>query len=220
MAIQVPRNYSDLTLQQLVTLETIQDPIKRVEACCSLSSDDVRKAPLSVINEANEYLNKLQKAETRRHLKVIELRGQEYGFIPDWEAFTTGEWIDLETYVEDFWTNAHKIMAVLYRPIERRSGNSYTITPYTAKEPSEAFLDMPADLFAGCMLFFSTSRREQLNIMRSCLQEVTEKATNLAISGDGIPSCMDSPQKTSSRWMQFQHYLSELPSRTLHFSKT
>lgn len=219
MALHLPSCFADLTLYQLAALETLQDPIKRVEACCA-PNDDVRAEPLSVLTEANEHLSLLQQAETRKHLKVITIDGVEYGFIPDWEAFTTGEWIDLETYVEDFWANAHKVMSVLYRPIERRSGEIYTIAPYSAKEPSEAFKELPADLFAGAMLFFSTSRRELLTTTRSSLLEIATEAMSSVKNGDGIPSYTDSQTKTSSKWTRLRHYLMGSSSHTSHSLKT
>jgi len=219
MALHLPSCFADLTLSQLAALETLQDPIKRVEACCALN-DDVRAEPLSVLNEANDYLSLLQQAESRKHLKVITLDGVEYGFIPDWEAFTTGEWIDLESYVGDFWTNAHKVMSVLYRPIERRSGESYTITPYSAKEPSEAFKELPADLFAGAMLFFSTSRNELLSTTRFSLLEIATEAMNSVKNGAGIPSSTDSQTKTYSRWTRLRHFLTGSSSHTSHSLKT
>lgn len=219
MSVHLPKDFASLTLRQLIALETLDNPIERVEACCDIT-DSVRAEPMSVINAADEHLTLVHQAETRRHLKVIELNGQEYGFITDWDAFTTGEWIDLESYSKDFWPNAHKIMSVLYRPIERRCGEIYTITPYTAKEPSEAFLELPADLFTGCLLFFSSTRNELLSTMRSSLTEVAEMGMSLAKDGDGILSSSDSQMKTSSKWIRLQNYLSDLYSRTSPSLKT
>lgn len=219
MSVHLPKDFASLTLRQLIALETLDNPIERVEACCDIT-DSVRAEPMSVINAADEHLALVHQAETRRHLKVIELGGQEYGFITDWDSFTTGEWIDLEAYSKDFWTNAHKIMSVLYRPIERRSGETYTIAPYTAKESPDVFLELPADLFVGCLLFFSTTRNELLSTMQSSLMEVAEKGMSLVKDGDGILSSSDSQEKTSSRWTRLQNFLSALSSHISPSLKT
>ncbi len=219
MSVHLPKDFASLTLRQLVALETLDNPIERVEACCDIS-DSVRAEPMAVINAADEHLTLVHSAETRRHLKIIELNGQYYGFVSDWDSFTTGEWIDLEAYCKDFWPNAHKIMSVLYRPIERRSGEIYTITPYTAKEASDVFLELPADLFAGCLLFFSTTRDELLSTMQSSLMEVATESMSLVKGGGGILSSTDSQEKTSSRWTQLRSFLSGSSSHTLPSLKT
>jgi hypothetical protein len=126
--------------------------------------------------------------------------GVEMGFIPDWSQFTTGEWIDMETHTKDVWSNAHRIMSLLYRPVSEQIGDAYHIEPYNAKEDHDRWLDCPAQWFAGAMLFFSTSRRRLLNSTRLSLTEATDRLIELARSGDGTTSSTPSLVKTSSRW--------------------
>ncbi len=145
--------------------------------------------PRALIQEAYNHLQTLRKAETQRHLETFELNGTRYGFIPNWDEFTAGEWIDAEQLCGDFWNNAHKVMALLFRPVTREWGNRYEIEPYTAKEDAEAFLDMPADQVAGALLFFSTTKNELLSTLQSSLiQAATKVATTSGKSGGGILS--------------------------------
>lgn len=218
--LRLPSKYADLTLRQIAILETNNDALTRVLACTDTTPEDVRKAPLHVLNDANEYLELLQQAETKRHLKIIELDGVEYGFIPDWDAFTTGEWIDLENYAGDFWTNVNKIMSVLYRPIERRSGSIYSIAPYTAKEDATPFNELSAEIFAGAMLFFLNSRKELLNTTKLSLEVAARSLMNSVRNGDGIPFSTDWRARIFSKWTRSRNYLSELFFRTWHFLKT
>lgn len=154
MKLRLPASYKDLTLRHLMTLETTEDPIKRVQAVTGLSFAELRKLPQPLIVEANAHLDTLQRQEVARHKKIFELGGKTYGFIPNWDEFSAGEWIDMETYTKDFWQTPHKAMSILYRPLTRKWGDAYTIEPYTAKEDADAFLDMPAPLVAGALLFF------------------------------------------------------------------
>ena len=154
MTFQVPLKYADLTLGQLMTLQTEEDKFKRVASCANITIEELRNAPMNEVIEADKHLKRIADEETGRHLKVIELNGQQYGFIPNWQEFSLGEWIDIEEYSADFWNNADKIMSILYRPLLRQSGDAHTIEKYTAKEDSEAFKQIPADLFGGCILFF------------------------------------------------------------------
>ena len=218
--LRLPATYADLTLRQIAILETNNDALTRVLACTDTSPEDVRKSPLHVLNDANEYLELLQNAETKRHPKIIELNGIEYGFIPDWDAFTTGEWIDLENYAADFWNNVTKVMSVLYRPIERRSGTIYTITPYTAKEDDTPFNELSAEIFAGAMLFFLDSRNELLNTTKLSLEAVATSLMSSVRNGDGIQYSTDLRARIFSKWTRSRNYLSELVFRTWRFLKT
>ena len=152
--LSLPATFADLTLRHLQVLETSDDPMTCVGAVTGTDWDELRDMPRALIQEAYNHLQTLRKAETQRHLETFELNGTRYGFVPNWDEFTAGEWIDAEQLCGDFWKNAHKVMALLFRPVAREWGNRYEIEPYTAKEDAEAFLDMPADQVAGALLFF------------------------------------------------------------------
>lgn len=220
MTFKVPLKYADLTLGQLITIQTEEDRFKRVASCADVSIEELRDVPMSEVTQADEHLKRIAEEETGRHLKVIELNGQQYGFIPNWQEFSLGEWIDIEEYSGDFWNNAHKIMSILYRPIVRRQGDAHTIEKYTAKEDSEVFKQLPADLFGGCILFFLNSRRTLLHTMKSSLMEVAESLTNSAVNGDGIQASTPSQGKIYKGWTQLLRRVWGLFSRTSHSSKT
>jgi hypothetical protein len=82
------------------------------------------------------------------------LHGQDYGFIPDLDRMTAGEWVDMETYGFDP-ENLHKLMSILYRPVIETKGEKYLIASYTGNEDSEAMKDTPANIIIGVLLFFS-----------------------------------------------------------------
>lgn len=220
MTFKVPLKYADLNLGQLMTLQTEEDRFKRVAACADITIEELRNAPMAEVTQADEHLKRIAEEETGRHLRVIELEGKEYGFIPNWQEFSLGEWIDIEEYCADFWNNAHKIMSILYRPILRRQGDAHTIEKYTTKEDSEAFKLLPADLFGGCILFFLSSKTTLLHTMKSSLMKEAERLTNLAINGDGILLSTPSQGRILTIWTRLQRRVWGLFSRTLHTSKT
>ena len=187
--LSLPATFADLTLRHLQVLETSDDPMTCVGAVTGTDWEELRDMPRALIQEAYNHLQTLRKAETQRHLETFELNGTRYGFIPNWDEFTAGEWIDAEQLCGDFWKNAHKVMALLFRPVTREWGNRYEIEPYTAKEDAEAFLDMPADQVAGALLFFSTTKNELLSTLQSSLIQAAAKvATTSGKSGGGILS--------------------------------
>jgi hypothetical protein len=216
MELKLPHRWSDLSLGELQVMMTSENPLERVSACSGKSVAQLRKMPQKLLEAAGEHIDNLLTQETARFEKVLEMDGKRFGFIPDWDAFTAGEWIDLETYLDDFWKNAHKVMAILYREVTYELGESYEIKKYTAKEDASAFEEMPADLVSGTLLFFWTTRNELLHSIQSSLLRVAEEATRLAKSGDGIISSTPSQEKTSSRWTLSRRYLSKLFSNTSH----
>ena len=216
MELKLPHRWSDLSLGELQVMMTSENPLERVSACSGKSVAQLRKMPQKLLEAAGEHIDNLLTQETARFEKVLEMDGKRFGFIPDWDAFTAGEWIDLEGYMDDFWKNAHKVMAILFREVTYEVGESYEIKKYTAKEDASSFEEMPADLVSGTLLFFWTTRNELLHSIQSSLLRVAEEATRLAKNGDGITSSTPSQEKTSSRWTRLRRYLSKLFFSTSH----
>ena len=202
--MKIPTRWADLTLGQLQVLMTTDDPIRKVCAATGLTLAQVRELPQREVESIAARVDAIP--EYGRHLKKITFerpklfnKRVKYGFIPNWDEFTTGEWIDTQAYVEDFWPNAHKLMSVLYRPITWELKDKYEIAKYTAKEDAMLMKSLPADLFSGTMLFFWNSRRERLNSLQSSLLDHLEELTSSTKSGDGIPPSSPLQEKTSLR---------------------
>jgi len=207
MELRLPHKWSDLTLGELQVIMTSENQIERLSVCTGKSEDKLRAMPQKLIQAATAHLDNLLTQETARHEKVVEIDGKRFGFIPNWDDFTAGEWIDMENHLEDFWKNAHKITALLYREVTYELGEKYEVKKYTAKEDASIFEEMGADLISGMLLFFWTSRNQLLHDMKSSLLEVAGEAIRLAKNGDGITSSTPSPEKTSSRWTRLRSFL-------------
>ena len=207
MELRLPHRWSDLTLGELQVMMTSENHLERISICTGQSVEKLRTMPQKLIEAATAHLDQLLTQETARFEKVVEMGGKRFGFVPDWDAFTAGEWIDLEAYLEDFWKNAHKVMSVLFREVTYELGDKYEVKKYTAKEDASIFEEMPADLVSGTLLFFWTTRNELLLDMKSSLLEVAEAAIQSAKSGAGITSSTHSQGKTSSRWTRLRNSL-------------
>ena len=214
MELRLPANYSDLTLRHLQVLETTDDPIKRVQVVTGKPFAELRKMPQALLVEAAAHIDSLLAREVSKHEPILTLDGKEYGFIPDWEKFSAGEWIDMETYTKDFWKTAHKAMSVLYRPITQKWGDKYTVAEYTAQEAATPFLDMPAPAVAGALLFFWTTERELRSTLESSLTTKAVQAIRSIQSGNGTPP--------STHWLgrTFSKLTRSLASRWATSSRT
>jgi hypothetical protein len=115
------------------------------------------------LQDVATLLSKLADIQARASTDLTNkftLEGIEYGFHPDLEAITLGEWADLESCITDgVQANLAKIMSILYRPVIETKENFYTIEAYDpATKPMriQAFKKMSAPLVESALVFFWT----------------------------------------------------------------
>ena len=159
-SLNIPNQLSEISLkkyQKFIKLNTediderfIQ--IKMIEIFCQISHQDVLKIKFIDADRVTEILGNMFTQKPALVTKFT-LNGVEYGFVPDLNEISFGEYIDLDTYLGD-WENIHIAMNVLYRPIEQRKGSRYTIQDYNV-DKKDILLDMPLDAVISSV-FFST----------------------------------------------------------------
>jgi len=134
--IKIPSSLNDITLQQYKRYMKIQEKVKddrflnakMIEIFCGVDLKDVMHLQLRDSEEIVEIITALfdKKPEL---VKRFKLNGIEYGFQPQLDEITLGEYIDLDTFIGD-WENMEKAMNVLYRPILVNVKDSYSIEEY------------------------------------------------------------------------------------------
>lgn len=201
--LSVPDALSDITLGQyqkyLKILDQNKDDdnaaefinMKTIEIFCDVDFKDVLKIPLSEAEKVLTIINKAfeEKPDIIRHFKLLSV---DMGFIPNLERISLGEYIDVENNIVD-WQTMHKAMAVLYRPVNFKSREKYTVAPYEpSDEVSELMKEMPLDVAMSSMVFFYDLGMELLKAIPTFIQKnLTEEQTyllkqTLAQSGVGI----------------------------------
>ena len=118
------------------------------------------------------------------------LNGVEFGFIPNLDEMSAGEYIDL-TSTGVSADNLHKIMGILFRPIvkEDRHGH-YKIEKYKADNKyNEVMKQAPMNIVNGMLVFFCHLSRELKTYIMKSTEEVVEEARRvqqvISQSGDG-----------------------------------
>lgn len=189
MKIQLPNSFEDLTLQQWRLLHTAKDDTACLLALSDkLTPTNITQLPKKALSILFEQLEKLRQQEVSSHVKRIRINGQEYAFVNDWDAFTLGEYIDMETYSKDVTKNCTKIMSLLYRKIKKEEGDNYWLESYTAKEDDTIFESVPASLFGGALVFFSTTRNRLLKDSKLSLVKALKETASLKSGGGILPS--------------------------------
>jgi hypothetical protein len=125
---------------------------------------------------------------------------QTFGFLPSLEEITVGELNDVDQYISD-WSQMHKAMAVLYRPVVATFGNRYEIEKYEGSDKyAEQMKEMPLDVTIGAMLFFWTLGKDlSVASLTSLAKEGEMNLTpllNFLKNGDGSLSTISSQEVT------------------------
>ena len=179
---------------------------KMIECFCGIELKEVIKIPFKEIETLSIHFSELFKQKTEFKNRFT-LAGTEFGFIPNLEEITWGEYIDLEANISDLST-FHKAMAVMYRPIVEKHGDKYKIEPYeSAINYAEVMEFAPLEVALGAKVFFWNLENELLQATLYYLEnqivknkEISEslvKELNLPNTGDGINQYMQSLREMS-----------------------
>ena len=196
MKIKIPSSLKAITLEKYQKYLKIQEnntdetflAIKMIEIFLGLRGDTIMKMKAKSIRDITNVLSEMF-TEKPELVKEFTMKGVDYGFIPDLENMTFGEYVDLDTYIGDV-DNLHRAMAVLYRPITHKANEKYSIEEYEG-EDDEKMKDMPMDAVLSSILFFYHLGMELSTTMLNYLQEEEEnkdilQQLTLVENGDGI----------------------------------
>ena len=180
------KSWSDVTLDKWVKLVKAEKltETKSTKEIINIMSDMPKELidSLSLIDVTIiiKAISNLQSKKTSKFKNIIQVGKQKYGFIPNLEELTLGEYADIEHFIKQgIESNMHKIMSVLYRPITETEGEYYSIEAYdntSMRLRSKKFLDMKAEQVEGALVFFWTLGKELLTTLQLYLSKKLEKA--------------------------------------------
>jgi hypothetical protein len=219
--VKVPTSLNEIPLKHYVDFLNVQKGSndeefiaqKMIEIFCGIRLADVAKIKLTSLNEMVAHFAQLfsAKPEFQQTFKIGEI---EFGFIPNLEEITFGEYVDLENYLQS-WDTYNKAMAVMYRPIKTRIKDKYEIHDYTpSKDHQELMQFAPLDVCIAASVFFYNLGNELLTATLNYLEKQMKKDKNLSATlvkqlnlpndGDGISLYMDSLRETLQSSMKLQ----------------
>lgn len=217
--IKIPETLNEITLYQYQRFEKLianNEPSefvnqKTIEIFCNVELKDVARIRIADVTDILAHLNNLLQQKPKL-TQTFKLGVYEFGFIPKLEDISSGEFIDLETYLSSTET-IHKAMAVLYRPIKSKVKDLYTIEDYEGSDKySEVLKYMPLDIALGSMLFFYHLHNDCVtNLKDFILKEVeqSEQAKQiLEKNGAGINHFTQQLEETFSTLKRLNDYQS------------
>lgn len=183
---------SEMTIRQYQVLskykEILKDsPIKLLSIYLGVTEDELKDLPVEQVKFVERYISTQYMSMKEQPLPLtFEFDGVEYGLEKEWSNLPWGAWVDFEIYSsEKPIDNVHNIMSILYRPIETRSGDDYTIVPYRSKEITkrgELFLDLPVKYWWASANFFFRISELYISTIKNSLER-TLKMNRLILKG-------------------------------------
>ncbi len=172
MKIILPESIADIKLYQFqkynsllerTDLDEYQFNKRKIEI---FTNFERKRLDLISQTDYEEIISQIDKAlnQTVEFTPTFFIQDVEFGFIPNLDKITTGEYRDLSIYGTDV-NEMHKLMAVLFRPILKKDvvGN-YSIIDYEGTERyANLMLSMPLSIVNGALVFFSSLANELVN---------------------------------------------------------
>tara|TARA_R100000742_G_C4265518_1_gene83549 strand:- start:488 stop:1159 length:672 start_codon:yes stop_codon:yes gene_type:complete len=196
LTLKIPENLREITLgqyQKYLKMEKENEDEtfiaqKMVEIFCSSRLDYIMKMRWTDVQDIVIDLSNMFEQDPKLK-KQFTMNGTIYGFIPNLDEISFGEFVDLDTYIVD-WQEMHKAMQVLYRPVKINVRGRYNIEEYKAIT-DDTMKDMPLEYALGAVFFLLNLGKELSAVMMGYLKEGTLKEESalkegLIKSGVGI----------------------------------
>ena len=198
--ITIPNNLNEITLGQYQKFLSIAENnkegeflnAKMIEIFCGISLADTYNLKMSSVTAILDILNDMLEQKPQ-HIVQFKMDGVKYGFIPDLDELTLGEYIDLDNNISK-WEQIHIAMNVLYRPIKDSKGLNYNTKDYDTSD-SDKMKNMPLGAAMGSLFFFynlglELSRHTILSSKKQLQTEATQEGQTSLQNGDGINQYM------------------------------
>ena len=195
--IIIPEGLFDITLEQYQKFLQVnsEDELFLAQKCVEIFCN----VPLIIVSkmsykDVKNYAARIMSFfEDKPQLRKIHTMGDvEYGFIPNLEEISLGEYVDIDESIND-WEKMHTTMAVLYRPIKSRRKDKYNIEEYEGTSDTEHRMKgLTMDVVLGALFFFYHLGIELSIALTPSLMELEENTTSVQAqtseeSGDGTP---------------------------------
>jgi hypothetical protein len=186
MKVVIPENIGEINLWQYQLYDELMQKemsdfdkeIRKVGIFTELSVSNVKLIPKSDFQRISNQIDKALELSPEFQ-NTFTLESNEFGFIPNFDKITIGEFADLSKYgvkVEDL----HYTMAILFRPITNKKDNKYSILPYNGTEEWADYMrKMPLHIALGSLVFFWNLANELQDFTQKFLSEELQREIRL-----------------------------------------
>ena len=180
-------SWADVTLEtwlQLIDFETgtkTEEATETIAALSDIPKQLIKELSLSDVAVIMSKVGELQQKQDTNLKRIIEINDVEYGFHPDLDSISLGEYADIEQFIKNgIDKNLPELMSVLYRPIKLKKNDIYIIDSYDGdiRLRAEEMKLMSAEQVQSALVFFYTLGKVLSEILPSYLiQRLKETKT-------------------------------------------
>lgn len=219
--INLPSDLSEISLMQyqefLKATENNTDEEflsqKIVSLFCNIPMQNVKFMKFTDVADIVGHMVNMFNTDKHKFVNRFTLGKTEFGFIPNLETISTGEYIDLENNLKDN-KDLHKAMAVMFRPIVKTRKDFYDIEPYQGSNTyAEVMKSAPLNAVLGAKVFFWNLETELLKHSLVYLSKQMETKTMISAlkhnslpSGDGISQSINLLTETLEDLTKLRNY--------------
>lgn len=203
MKIILPESIQDITLHQFqlynellerTDLDEYNFNKRKIQIFTGLERSRIDLISAQDYKEITEQID-VALNQTVEFKPTFFIKDVEFGFIPNLDKITQGEFIDISKYGTDI-NEMHRFIAVLFRPIKNKDtlGN-YEIINYKGTEQyANIMKHTPLSIVNGVFVFFSSLANELVNYTQKYMvaepaREVQQRTT--LINGGGMLRLMN-----------------------------
>ena len=157
-------SWEDVTLETWIKLTDFatgtktEEATKTIAALSNIPKKLVKELALSDVVAIMSKVSKLQEKQDTKLKRLVKINEIEYGFHPDLDSITLGEYADIEQFIK-LGIDKHlpELMAILYRPIKEKHKNGiYVIDAYDGniRMRTEEMKQMSAEQVQSALVFF------------------------------------------------------------------
>ena len=174
------KKWSDVTLEiwlKLIEFETgtkTEEATETIAALSDIPKKLIKELALSDVVAIMNQVGKYQEEQDTSLKRLISVNGMEYGFHPNLDDITLGEYADIETYIKaGIEKNLPELMAILYRPIKEKKNDIYIIEAYDGdiRMRAEEMKLMSAEQVQSALVFFYNFAKVLCEILPLYLME-------------------------------------------------
>ena len=198
--VTVPNDWSAVTLKDYLELqadlETYKDDENAYMAVlfyrlCKISPEMMMNMDIQSFTKIKEHLQQFITNNDNELKPIIKIGDVEYGFEPNLAEMEYGAYLDITKFgdltINKDWS---KVMNILYRPIQKKSGKVYSIKKYNADGDDKIFLDVTMDVHFGVQSFFFRISNHLLKDTLNYLREAEKQAVAVDIEQDLLKNGM------------------------------
>jgi len=173
-------SWEEVTLElwlQLIDFETgtkTEEATETIAALSDIPKKLIKELALSDVAAIMSKIGELQAKQDTKLKRIIEINGVEYGFHPDLDSISLGEYADIEQFIKNgIDKQLPELMSVLYRPVKLKKNDIYIIDSYDGdiRLRAEEMKQMSAEQVQSALVFFYTLGKVLSEILPLYLME-------------------------------------------------